>query len=92
MVNVVFSILNGYTMKKILQSLNLYSCPKMLIYTLCQILVHGKRVYGTKKQIDVGLRRTRDFTGEVWLDDVRISSQNAKYFNLFFFKKRINML
>lgn len=25
-----------------------------------------------QKQIDVGLRRTRDFTGEVWLDDVRI--------------------
>ena len=25
-----------------------------------------------QKQIDAGLRRARDFEGEVWLDDVRI--------------------
>lgn len=25
-----------------------------------------------QKQIDTGLRRARDFEGEVWLDDVRI--------------------
>ena len=42
---------------------NLYPAPNFSTW---------KKGKWKQKQIDAGLRRARDFEGEVWLDDVRI--------------------